>query len=249
MTIRHKGFTLAEVLITLAVVGVVAAMTMPVLVAKIQKEVTKQKLLKTQAILEEAYTRMVADANPMDATGVANAIQQGDLSKYVKMVKGYILSNGTGIVLGPNFGTGRGYGLFIYINGRDEKPCRGLFMFTVGPDYMTHRLVHPLGTYDSLVGLLSAKNHEAFLQDPDEREDLGRAGRMRRHKGSGAARFYPKGRHLPMACYVKTGKNMVVREVPADNLRDWHEIGGRKDSSYGKRQRQNLNRDPSQAEL
>jgi prepilin-type N-terminal cleavage/methylation domain-containing protein len=35
--IEKKGFTLAEILITLAIIGVVAALTLPVLVKKYQK--------------------------------------------------------------------------------------------------------------------------------------------------------------------------------------------------------------------
>ena len=35
--IRQKGFTLAEVLITLGIIGIVAAMTMPTLIGKYQK--------------------------------------------------------------------------------------------------------------------------------------------------------------------------------------------------------------------
>ena len=40
------GFTLAEVLITLGIIGVVAAMTIPNLIAKYQKEQTVVKLKK-----------------------------------------------------------------------------------------------------------------------------------------------------------------------------------------------------------
>ncbi len=40
----HRGFTLAEVLITLAIVGVVAAITMPALIANIQDRVKTARI-------------------------------------------------------------------------------------------------------------------------------------------------------------------------------------------------------------
>lgn len=44
---NHKqGFTLAEVLITLGIIGVVAALTMPMLIGNYQKKVTAEKLKK-----------------------------------------------------------------------------------------------------------------------------------------------------------------------------------------------------------
>lgn len=50
-----KGFTLAEVLITLAIIGVVAAMTIPTIMAKYQEKVTVTKLLKAYALVNNAY--------------------------------------------------------------------------------------------------------------------------------------------------------------------------------------------------
>ncbi len=52
---RKFGFTLAEVLITLGVIGVVAAMTMPVLIQKHQEKVTVVKLKKAYSVLSNAY--------------------------------------------------------------------------------------------------------------------------------------------------------------------------------------------------
>lgn len=41
---RTKGFTLAEVLITLGIIGIVAAMTLPILIQKHQEKVTVTKV-------------------------------------------------------------------------------------------------------------------------------------------------------------------------------------------------------------
>ena len=51
---RIKGFTLAEVLITLGVIGVVAAITMPTLISAYRQKVTATKLKQTYSILSTA---------------------------------------------------------------------------------------------------------------------------------------------------------------------------------------------------
>lgn len=51
---KAKGFTLAEVLITLGIIGVVAAMTLPLLIAKYQKTVVLTSLKKNYAVLQSA---------------------------------------------------------------------------------------------------------------------------------------------------------------------------------------------------
>ena len=49
-----KGFTLAEVLITLGIIGVVAAMTLPTLIQKHQKKVSAVRLAQTYSQLSQA---------------------------------------------------------------------------------------------------------------------------------------------------------------------------------------------------
>ena len=50
-----KAFTLAEVLITLGIIGIVAAMTIPNLIANYQKNVTVTQLQKAISVLNQAY--------------------------------------------------------------------------------------------------------------------------------------------------------------------------------------------------
>lgn len=52
--IRRAAFTLAEVLITLGIIGVVAALTMPALIANYQKQVTVNGLKKAYSQLAQA---------------------------------------------------------------------------------------------------------------------------------------------------------------------------------------------------
>ena len=57
----EKGFTLAEVLIILAIIGIVAFLTMPLLVAKYRNLVYVTRLKKTYNTLENGFRQMLAD--------------------------------------------------------------------------------------------------------------------------------------------------------------------------------------------
>ncbi len=57
----HKGFTLAEVLITLGIIGIVAAMTLPGLIAKHRKTVIETKLARFYSTMNQAL--LMAKAN------------------------------------------------------------------------------------------------------------------------------------------------------------------------------------------
>ena len=58
---KNKAFTLAEVLITLAVIGIVAAMTLPNLVKNYQKKITVTKLQKAYSVLSQMVLKSFAD--------------------------------------------------------------------------------------------------------------------------------------------------------------------------------------------
>ena len=58
--LKRVAFTLAEVLITLGIIGVVAAITLPTLVANYQKQVWVNQLKKTYTTLNEGYKQMAA---------------------------------------------------------------------------------------------------------------------------------------------------------------------------------------------
>lgn len=62
----RRGFTLAEVLITLGIIGVVSALTIPSVINKHQKKVTATKLQKSVSILNQAYRLSVAEAGEHD---------------------------------------------------------------------------------------------------------------------------------------------------------------------------------------
>ena len=58
---KKAAFTLAEVLITLGIIGVVAAVTLPTLVANYQKTVWVNQLKKTYSTLNEGFKQIVAN--------------------------------------------------------------------------------------------------------------------------------------------------------------------------------------------
>lgn len=60
--IRHKtAFTLAEVLITIGIVGIVAAMTLPALIQKRQNKVLETQFKKSYAMLSQVLISVVAN--------------------------------------------------------------------------------------------------------------------------------------------------------------------------------------------
>lgn len=56
-----KGFTLAEVLITLGIIGVVAALTMPQLITNYKERQRVTQLKKAYSVLQQAFTMAVKD--------------------------------------------------------------------------------------------------------------------------------------------------------------------------------------------
>ncbi len=60
---NYSGFTLAEVLITLGIIGVVAALTMPSVINNYKEKETIAKLKKTYSVLSQAYINTVLRMN------------------------------------------------------------------------------------------------------------------------------------------------------------------------------------------
>lgn len=100
---QQRGFTLAEVLITLGIIGVVAAMTIPAVVNKYQKAVFLNRIKTTNAILSEVMTRAVADYGDVSEwdfgsqvnTHNATAVASKYFVPYLKQIKeaGYCKKN------------------------------------------------------------------------------------------------------------------------------------------------------------
>lgn len=67
----RAGFTLAEVLITLGIIGVVAAMTLPTLIQQHQKQVYVTGLKKGLSTVQNMVTKMMADEGVSDVSQIS----------------------------------------------------------------------------------------------------------------------------------------------------------------------------------
>ena len=73
LTSKKAAFTLAEVLITLAIIGIVAALTIPTLITNYQKKQTVSKLKQSYSIISQALTMAQAehgDTTTWDVAGI-----------------------------------------------------------------------------------------------------------------------------------------------------------------------------------
>ena len=120
---REAAFTLAEVLITLGIIGIVAAMTLPSVISKYQEKQTVTQLNATYSLLSQAIERMVDDNGDISTYGddertrvttlflmLQNYIQTTkvcphnykgcfDASPFSSLNYGYVLKNGVAIRL------------------------------------------------------------------------------------------------------------------------------------------------------
>ena len=81
-----QAFTLAEVLITLAVIGVVAALTLPTLIAKVNEKVDQNQIKVTRAKLFQGI-KMLDLHGGVNNTYSSTAEFVEELSKYMKITK------------------------------------------------------------------------------------------------------------------------------------------------------------------
>ncbi len=81
-----KAFTMAEVLITIGVIGIVAAMTMPGVIKNYQKKQTVVQLKKVYTTLSQAYMQSVYKNGPSDTwVDGSLTINTESVKKYVQL--------------------------------------------------------------------------------------------------------------------------------------------------------------------
>ena len=84
---KKFGFTLAEVLITLGVLGIVAAVTMPTLIQKHKEQVVTNKLKKFYSTFSQAYLMAVSENGTMDNWGLTNSNSDHSEATYASYEK------------------------------------------------------------------------------------------------------------------------------------------------------------------
>lgn len=82
---KYKGFTLAEVLITLGIIGIVASLTLPNIIVNYKKKQTVTQLKKVYSVLSQAY-EMSKSENESSEYWIDNsvAVNTDAVKKYVQ---------------------------------------------------------------------------------------------------------------------------------------------------------------------
>lgn len=90
--ISKTAFTLAEVLITLGIIGIVAAMTLPNLIGNYQKKQTATQLKKVYSLIQQAVRHAEADYENIEYWNfdlTADQFKDTYIKPYFKVVKEY----------------------------------------------------------------------------------------------------------------------------------------------------------------
>lgn len=123
----NRGFTLAEVLITLGIIGVVAAMTLPAVINNTKNKELETAFRKSYSLLTQVTQRVVND----DFGGSLDETSSYKLTKYYKkyyknatICSGYNTNNGCPNVNYPNFCTFMESNYKTY-NGTSKPGCIG----------------------------------------------------------------------------------------------------------------------------
>ena len=78
---QKTAFTLAETLITIGMIGVVAALTLPTLMSSTNDKEIVAKVKKNHSMMNEAYSRAVAKYGPMDTWDSSITFTYNDIPK------------------------------------------------------------------------------------------------------------------------------------------------------------------------
>lgn len=88
INVKRYGFTLAEVLITLGIIGVVAALTIPVLVQNADERATVSALKKSYSTLSNAYKLAEQENGTPDTWGtITGTMMINNIKPYLNVVK------------------------------------------------------------------------------------------------------------------------------------------------------------------
>ena len=148
--VRRYAFTLAEVLVTLGVIGVVAALTMPALISNHRKSVVENKLKKFYSSMSQAVisSEAAVGASPNEWDTFSSAYNGPEMEAWFnKYLKNYLqvldvqrkgsyvyvaLSDGTGFVIFNHFKTVNGIHVYFctdYKKCGDKPDGKNIFTF------------------------------------------------------------------------------------------------------------------------
>lgn len=149
---KKFAFTLADVLMALMIIGVIASITIPVTMAHVRRTEIENRLEQTYSILNNALTRSVADNGPIDtweemkmtesSQGVSffqtylapHLVFARELGKYTFEEMGYTSDikkpNGDSVFSSPVTGTGKKITMLALNNGTSISNF-GSWLFTM----------------------------------------------------------------------------------------------------------------------
>ena len=162
-SLKRPAFTLAEVLITLGIIGVVAAMTIPTLMANHRKKVVETKLEKIYSVMNQAInltnaeygdvTNWIIDCGSSNSpTCSINEVENwfnSTIGKHLETLKTGKTKNKTDDILliylkdGSILGvTNYIYDMFFYVNSdaiSNARSGKNYFLFRFNPILLSHQ--------------------------------------------------------------------------------------------------------------
>lgn len=141
-----EGFTLAEILITLGIVGVVAAMTIPTLMMNYQRKIWEARLKKAFSVTVNACERMLVEENVSAAneTALYSVQSNNNVRRYFKVLRdgadvagrGFLIAlpDGADLYFNAVAGDNPGFNFYVDVNGEESSPNqagRDLFEFAL----------------------------------------------------------------------------------------------------------------------
>ena len=144
---KKGAFTLAEVLITLGIIGVIAAITIPSVIKKYQEVVTVNKVKKFYSMLNEALKRAMVENGELDNWGFKTndfarneEIFVTNLKKYISITEDCLHSNSK-CILNVNYKNLNGQLWTGYSNSNYKFAFRNLIL--KNGDYMIIYIYSP----------------------------------------------------------------------------------------------------------
>ena len=125
---KKLGFTLAEILISMAIIGIVAAITLPTLGTNARQKANIATMKVTVSDFENAFSAMMIAEVKEELSGVENWDTADKLSNYMK-INGNKTKNGTEYEIDDN------KILKLDVNGKSNNPNKdGVDQFTLTID-------------------------------------------------------------------------------------------------------------------